>query len=171
MIIWINGTFGVGKTTTAKKLVELVPEAKVFNSERIGGFLTEFLNDQFPVENFQDWPAWRVVTGEVVAQLGGSLKAPVVVPQTVLTREYWCEIRDRMNQSQVEYRHFVLYAGRATLEERIENDGAEPQAREWRLDHCDRWEAAMGWLKDEATVIDTDGVNSEEVARRILDGR
>jgi hypothetical protein len=35
MIVWINGTFGAGKTTTAAALVELLPAARLFDTTRL----------------------------------------------------------------------------------------------------------------------------------------
>ncbi|MEP7025229.1 MAG: hypothetical protein ABJB47_15815 [Actinomycetota bacterium] len=39
MIIWLNGAFGAGKTTTATLLSELVPASRVFDPETVGYML------------------------------------------------------------------------------------------------------------------------------------
>ncbi|TQS23083.1 hypothetical protein [Microbispora sp. KK1-11] len=39
MIVWLNGTFGVGKTTTAAELVRLIPGAHFFDPEQVGVML------------------------------------------------------------------------------------------------------------------------------------
>jgi adenylylsulfate kinase-like enzyme len=36
MIVWINGAFGAGKTTTAELVTELLPGAKIFDPEYVG---------------------------------------------------------------------------------------------------------------------------------------
>ncbi|WP_220040008.1 AAA family ATPase [Nonomuraea aridisoli] len=36
MIIWLNGTFGAGKTSTARELVPIVPEARYFDARSPG---------------------------------------------------------------------------------------------------------------------------------------
>lgn len=36
MIVWLNGTFSVGKTTTAKALVEHEPRLRLFDPEWVG---------------------------------------------------------------------------------------------------------------------------------------
>ncbi|WP_228834433.1 AAA family ATPase [Nocardia abscessus] len=33
MIIWLNGTFGAGKTTTAGELTALLPGSRIFDTE------------------------------------------------------------------------------------------------------------------------------------------
>lgn len=36
MIIWLNGTFGCGKTSAAAELHSLVPSSRVFDPETVG---------------------------------------------------------------------------------------------------------------------------------------
>jgi len=45
MIVWLNGTFGVGKTTTSELLAKTLPDARVFDAEKVGTLL-------IPVEHF-----------------------------------------------------------------------------------------------------------------------
>ncbi|EWC59883.1 ATP/GTP binding protein [Actinokineospora spheciospongiae] len=90
MIVWLNGPFGAGKTSASRELTELLPRARVFDSEEVGFMLRHVLTE--PVADFQDWPAWRALVvhtaAEVLSQVGGTL----VVPQTVLDRSYAEEI-------------------------------------------------------------------------------
>ena len=46
MIIWLNGTFGCGKTSTAAELHSLVPSSRVFDPETVGYMLRPNLADQ-----------------------------------------------------------------------------------------------------------------------------
>jgi hypothetical protein len=43
MIVWINGTFGVGKATTSRALLPLVPQSRIFDSEYVGMMLRHVL--------------------------------------------------------------------------------------------------------------------------------
>lgn len=52
MIVWLNGAFGAGKTSTARELVTLLPEARIFDSEYVGFMLRHVLTE--PVDDFQD---------------------------------------------------------------------------------------------------------------------
>jgi adenylylsulfate kinase-like enzyme len=58
VIIWLNGTFGCGKTSTAAELHSLVRSSRVFDPETVGYMLQPNLADQ-PVSDFQHWPPWR----------------------------------------------------------------------------------------------------------------
>jgi 2-phosphoglycerate kinase len=35
-VIWLNGTFGVGKTAVAAELAQLLPDARLVDPERLG---------------------------------------------------------------------------------------------------------------------------------------
>ena len=61
MIVWINGAFGAGKTTTARELIDLIPNSTLFDPEVIGGALAQLLPPKRLAEvgDFQDLPIWR----------------------------------------------------------------------------------------------------------------
>jgi len=44
MIVWLNGTHGVGKTTTAALVQKLILDSRVFDAEKVG----ETLMDVYP---------------------------------------------------------------------------------------------------------------------------
>ncbi|MFI6013407.1 AAA family ATPase [Streptomyces sp. NPDC051243] len=172
MIIWLNGTFGAGKTTTAKELVDLVPDAAIFDAEYVGYMLRHV--EKLPqLGDFQHWPPWRHLVVETAAQLLGYVGGVLVVPQTVLVEQYWTEMRTGLDKYGIPVHHFVLHADPDTLTERIETDGETntrfPQARQWRLDHRSAYREALPWLSREGTVIDTVRVSPPQVARLIAD--
>lgn len=78
MIIWLNGTFGCGKTSTASELHSQVPSTRVFDPETMGYMLRPNLADQ-PVSDFQHWPPWRPL---VVAIDQAAVTPPVIWPGT-----------------------------------------------------------------------------------------
>lgn len=164
MIVWLNGTFGAGKTTTAGELVRLLPDARLFDPEQVGHLLAHV--DRLPgVADFQHWPPWRHLVVETAAQLLRYVGGTLVVPQTVLTRRYWEEIRSGLRQAGIGVRPFVLHSDRATLTARIDGDAAE--RRDWRLEHLTRYEEALPWLRTSARIVDTGGRSPREVARAV----
>jgi hypothetical protein len=58
MVIWLNGTFGAGKTTTARQLVGRLANARHFDPELVGDLLVAALDDH-EFRDFQDLPPWR----------------------------------------------------------------------------------------------------------------
>ena len=59
MIVFINGPFGVGKTTVARLLVQKMPLATMYDPEIIGGILRRVLSPLTKVEDYQDITLWR----------------------------------------------------------------------------------------------------------------
>ncbi|MET9067559.1 AAA family ATPase [Streptosporangium sandarakinum] len=166
MIIWLNGTFGAGKTTTAGELVKLVPDARLFDPEVVG-FMLRYLKVLPEVPDFQQWPAWRDLVVETAVRVLDHVGGVLVAPQTVLVKGYWAEIRDGLGKAGVPVRHFLLHADEDTLIHRIETDTVETGARQWRLDHLPRYRDALPWLRRAAEVVDTTGVAPERVARLV----
>ncbi|MGW7261270.1 AAA family ATPase [Streptomyces sp. NPDC054834] len=166
MIIWLNGTFGVGKTTTSKQLAGLLPDARVFDSETVGYMLRHILNS-IPVRDFQDWPPWRGLVVETASQVLDFVGGVLVIPQSVLVEQYWGEIHSGLAKAGIPVRHFVLHTDPDTLAQRIESDTVETGARQWRLDHIPRYQAALPWLRREAEIIDTTHLSPTQVAQTI----
>lgn len=165
MIVWLNGTFGAGKTTTATELAGLLPDARVFDSEWVGFMLRHVLG---PVDDFQDWPPWRGLVVETAAQLQAYVGGTLVVPQSVLVEAYWQELRTGLEKAGLPVHHVLLHAADDTLVRRIESDTVETGARQWRLDHLPAYRTALPWLRRAAdTVVDTAGAEPHAVAQRI----
>jgi hypothetical protein len=57
MIVWLNGTFGAGKTMTARELVARIPGSRIFDAEHVGFLLRQVLPE--PPGDFQHLPPWR----------------------------------------------------------------------------------------------------------------
>ena len=67
MIIWINGSFGVGKTSTAKVLNEELDKSIIYDPEEIGGFLSNIFNHE--KDDFQDYELWRILNSDILKYL------------------------------------------------------------------------------------------------------
>lgn len=174
MIVWLNGTFGAGKTTTANELVRLVPGSRIFDAEQVG-FMLSHVRDLPRLGDFQHWPPWRHLVVETAAQLLDYVGGVLVVTQSVLVERYWREIRSGLERAGVQVHHVVLHADHDTLVQRIEEDTEEnaafPGSRQWRLDHLAAYQSARSWLDHAGDVIDTTHVGAAEVARLIADKR
>ncbi|MFD6443612.1 hypothetical protein ACFWEJ_00825 [Promicromonospora sp. NPDC060204] len=84
MIVWLNGPFGGGKTTTAAELDALLPEAVVFDPESMGPPLVPTLSGIEPVHDFQDWRPWRELVVTALTSLDRHTGRTIVAPQTVV---------------------------------------------------------------------------------------
>lgn len=166
-MIWINGTFGVGKTTAAKALIAGQGHLRLFDPEEVGFMLIRNLADQ-GINDFQDIPAWRELVPLVARSIEQHTKAELVAVQSVLKKSYWYELRKAFEEIGSNVFRVVLDADVQTLEKRINNDAAEIGAKAWRMAHVDEYFKAREWLLSEADlVVDTTKETPEEIARLI----
>jgi hypothetical protein len=167
MIVWLNGTHGVGKTTTSLLVQRLIPDSRVFDAEMIGEVLMNIEPGLPETDNFQHWPPWRPLVVETARRLLEYTGGTLVVPMTVLVEPYWREISNGLADYGVPVRHVVLHADAETLRARIDGDLVMGPS-EFRHDYVDAYvEAASTWLHAEAEVVDTTHAAAPEVARRI----
>lgn len=166
MIVWLNGTFGVGKTTTSAKLIKALPDSRIFDPEDVGHMLRPVL-DSVRVGDFQEWTPWRGLVVETAVQVLGYVGGTLVVPQSVLVESFWREIHSGLEKAGIPVRHFVLHADHDTLIDRIENDALPAGVRQWRRDHLTAYRDALPWLEREAEVVDTSRLTPDGVTELI----
>ena len=168
MIVWLNGNFGAGKTTTAALLKADLP-ARIFDSEHIGFMLRPIIGD-VPCTDFKEWAPWRGLTIETARQVLDFVGGTLVIPQSVLQHQYWTELMDGFAKADIPVKAFTLHADRDVFEARVKADTAEPTAAEWRLNHRGTYESALqSWMGEATTVVDTTRLTPEAVAARIVD--
>jgi AAA domain len=167
VIIWINGTFGVGKTTAARLLSQQDRRLRLFDPEWVGYMLRENLSD-YPVTDFRHWESWRVLTPLVADELIRFSGQNLVAPQTVLEENYWDELMSALSERDHEVFHVLLEAEDETLRARIGADEVDAAALPWRLDHISKVAHARPWLTGRADlVVDTTHLTAGDVAGRI----
>lgn len=164
MIIWLNGTFGRGKTSTAAQH-SLVPSSRVFDPETVGYMLQPNLADQ-PVSDFQHWPPWRPLVAATAAELTRFTGQHLIAPQTILVRAYLEQIFAGLRDAGLDVFHVVLDASEEVLRQRIQGS-AEAQA--WRLDHLAEYRSSRAWMIRAADLaVDTSCRTPAEVAHQIV---
>ncbi|WP_405595782.1 NUDIX domain-containing protein [Streptomyces sp. NBC_01410] len=175
MIVWINGAFGAGKTSTARELIDLIPNSTLYDPELIGGQLRHLLPQKrlAEVSDYQDLPIWRRLVVDTAAALLSELGGVLVVPMTLLRQEYRDEIFGGLASRRIPVRHVLLRPDETILRERIatreEPDipDADQRVRQWAYDHIEPYLAALDWIGGDAHVIDTSRLDPLQTARRI----
>jgi hypothetical protein len=168
MIVWINGTHGVGKTTTSALAQRLIPDSRVFDAEKVGVMLMDIAPGLPDTDNFQHWPPWRQLVVDTARRVLDYTGGALVIPMTVLVEQYWREISAGLAGHGIPVRHFVLHADQDTLRGRIA--GASPLPSPFRLAYLEPYaEAARGWLHAEAEVVDTTHLTPAQAARQIAE--
>ena len=176
MIIWVNGTFGAGKTSACRELVELLPGSLLYDPERVGAELCRLLPEDrlAPVTDFQDLPSWRRLVPEVAAALLTEVPGPLVVPMTLLREDYRDEIFGALAARGLAVHHIVLDPEETILRDRINHRDEFPgdpvrseRVRTWCLDHLPVYRAARRWLHRDAQIVDTAGLTPRQTAQRL----
>lgn len=167
MIALINGPFGVGKTTTAKLVVERPPNAMLYDPEVIGFILQRLLRPIGKVGDFQDYALWRTLVVEVARLLKVVCGRTLVVPMTVWRRDYFGSIAAGLGRVDTDLACFRLTASEDVLAHRVLLDLEDREARAWRMSHV---EVCLAASRDPSfgEEIATDGRMSEQVADEVL---
>jgi len=131
VILLLNGSFGIGKTTVARLLVKRMPRAVLFNPEIIGSALQLFR----PVYDFQDLPSWRRMT--IACLRATRLVWPnVVVPMAFSNLEYLDEIRRGIERFEPDVVHVCLVAPVEVVHARIRRRGDTDEWPYRRASEC-----------------------------------
>ncbi|MFF8730545.1 NUDIX domain-containing protein [Streptomyces sp. NPDC015171] len=178
-VVWINGAFGAGKTTTARELIDLIPNSVLFDPEVIGGQLTHLLPPKHlaEVSDFQDLPIWRRLVVDTAAAMLAELGGTLVVPMTLLRQAYRDEIFGGLAARRIPVHHLLLTPAETILRERIAGREVPPElpdgeirVRQWSYDHIEPYRAALAsWLTADAHPVDTSALTPYETAVRIAE--
>ena len=118
MIIFINGPFGVGKTTVAERLVKQVPRALLFDPEWIGFVIKRTWHRLVHYSDYQDDPLWRRLTVLSIRALARTGR-PLVVPMSIWRPDYFQAIVGSLRHGPTPVHHVCLTASPATLHARL----------------------------------------------------
>jgi hypothetical protein len=169
VILWINGAFGVGRTTTAEFVRRREPGWRLFDPEWVGYMLKANLGD-LAFDDFQELPPWRSLVPRVAREIASLTGESLMAVQTVLVEEYWSELQRGFGRQGLDVFHVLLDADETVLRTRITRDTADPGAEQWRLDHVDRYRSARSWMISRADlVVDTTGLTAADAAGQILE--
>ncbi len=161
-VLWLNGAFGVGKTTAAVGLVESDDAWRAADLELLGSFLSDA--ERSWGGEFQAHPGWPDLVAAGVRALDPTPERPVVVPMAVHDRATWDAVREAVG---VRLLHVVLHAEPGVLLTRVE--AGEPEALPWRRERLAAYQAAT-WLQEDATVLHTDLLTAPEVSAALRAG-
>ncbi|MFD9248111.1 NUDIX domain-containing protein [Streptomyces sp. NPDC059556] len=177
MIVWVNGAFGAGKSSTARELVDLIPNSTLYDPETTGAGLRGLLPAKrlAEVEDYQDLPIWRRLVVDTAAALLAELGGVLVVPMTLLRQEYRDEIFGGLAARRIDVRHVLLAPEETILRQRIDgraecgDPDVDARVREWCHGHLAPYRAALDWLADDAYAVDTSALTAAEAARSVAD--
>ncbi|MFF2008607.1 NUDIX domain-containing protein [Streptomyces sp. NPDC058195] len=178
MIVWVNGAFGVGKTSAARELIDLIPNSTLYDPGLIGAGLGQLLPQKrlAEVTDFQELAIWRRLVVDTAAALLTEVPGVLVVPMTLLRQEYRDEIFGGLASRRIPVHHVLLAPEETILRARIatrEEDPDDPEhserVRQWAYQHIEPYRAALGWLTRDAHLIDSGALTPYATAERIAE--
>ena len=139
MIIFVNGAFGVGKSTVAQMLAARLPNSLLFDAEMVGYFLRAVVPKEALTDDFQDLPMWRTLTVATARLLREQYSRTLIMPMTIWHRPYFDEILGGLRTDDPAVHHFTLTATEETLRTRLLGRDDRPETFAWcwaRAQHC-----------------------------------
>ncbi|HEV3050293.1 MAG TPA: AAA family ATPase [Longimicrobium sp.] len=171
MVILINGSFGVGKTTVARLLRDALPGGVIYDPEWAG-----FVLQRLPrrgrrsraSDDFQQIALWRKSAVAGVRLFRAFARGPVIVPMTFTHRPWFDEVLAGIRRFEPDLRIFCLRASLDTVKRRLVGRGTpvDGAGSEWmarRIAECA--EALCDPHFGEP--VDTETLSASEVAREI----
>ncbi len=137
MILFINGPFGVGKTSVAKVLVQKMPHSMLYDPEVVGAVLHRILGPFGKAEDFQDYALWRPLVVEGARLLRKVSARTLLIPMTVWRRDLFDPIIAGLRRDDEDLSYFRLTASRDVLLDRIASDTEDREAYAWRTAHVE----------------------------------
>ncbi|MBQ9997186.1 MAG: AAA family ATPase [Clostridia bacterium] len=132
MILWINGTFGSGKTQTAEELHRRIPGSFVYDPENVGFWIRANEPKSLQKDNFQDEPLWRSVNRDMLLHLAANYRGTILVPMTLVSTQYYREIITAVRENGTDLRHFLLYPSTETVKKRLASRGEFKNSWAWQ---------------------------------------
>ena len=86
MVVFINGSFGIGKTTVSRLLAAQLPGSLILDPEPMGIALMHLAAIGAPrKDDFQDLAAWRWLSARAI-RLARKFRGTVIVPMALGAR-------------------------------------------------------------------------------------
>ena len=128
MVILLNGSFGIGKTTVARLLQQRIKGSAICNPEQVG-YVLRRLPGWVPwrggdTDDYQDVPAWRTWTLVNIRAIR-LIRRTVIVPMTFTNQAYLANIRAGIQRFDAHLHHFCLIASLEIVQKRLSKRAAD----------------------------------------------
>lgn len=166
MIYWINGAYGVGKSTVAETLQKKLAKAHIFDAEEVGNAV----RDNYPKECkdsiiFEGYPLWREMNYQLLKDIDRRYDGDIIVPMTLVMEESYTDIIKRLREDNIKVCYIFLDGDWQTIHDRILKRGEEEGC--WCMENIGMCLEAQQ-NDSRAVHIYTVGKSPEEIVEEIL---
>lgn len=126
MIYWINGAYGVGKTTFAEYLYKNNPNSFIFDAESVGNAVRDNLpKTLFKGYIFEEYDLWFDTIIKLLLEITSKFDGDVYVPMTLIYPDSFARIKIPLEDKGIKVKHILLVSDYQTIHDRILKRGEE----------------------------------------------
>ena len=120
MIIWINGPYGVGKSTLARKLHAINPNSFIFDAEAVGNAVRDNLpRERFNGYIFEGYPMWFTMCASLLHDIAKDFSGDIYVPMTLVYADSFSKIEQPLAARGYTVKHILLTSTYDVVHNRI----------------------------------------------------
>ena len=136
MIVWIDGPYGVGKSTLAEKLQELEPHSFLFDAEEVGNAVRENTpRELFCGYIFENYPLWFDFCVELLKDISRRYDGTIYVPMTLILPDSFGKFARPLRRAGIEIEHILLESSHEIVRDRILQRGEDEGC--WCMEQID----------------------------------
>ncbi len=164
MVIWLSGAYGVGKSTVAKELCKMIPNALILDAEEVGNAVRGNYPGCPYGFVFEDYPLWAEFCYRLIGDVHDKFQRNILVDMTLVRERSRQQILDKLRADGIEVYFFVLTASRQTVHDRILARGEDEDC--WCMENLDMAMECSAAIPG-SVQIPTDNIPPEQLADRI----
>ena len=166
-IFWINGAYGVGKSTVAECLQNKLDKAHIFDAEEVGNAI----RDNYPNESkhsmiFEDYPLWIETNYKLLLDIFNKYNGDIIVPMTLIREQSYFGIIKMLEDSGISVKYIFLDGDYQTIHDRIIARGEKEDC--WCMQNINSCLDIQNNEKH-AIHINTVGKTIDDIVERIID--
>ncbi len=170
MILFINGAFGVGKSTVAALLKERIRGSVIFDPEEIGFMLRAMIPEEKKdaherTGDFQDLDLWRTMTALTLGEFKKRYACDLIVPMTLKNPRYFEYLFKTAESADGKALHVCLEAPMECVHARLLTRGDAPGS--WAFKQTDSCLRGFKELKPTIS-IDAESRSPAQIAEAIM---
>lgn len=136
MIYWINGAYGVGKTTLAEYLHDNNPNSFIFDAECVGNAVRDNLPPKlFKGYIFEEYDLWFDTIIKLLLEITSKFDGDIYISMTLVYSDSFKKIKTALVEKDVKIKHILLVSNYQTIHDRILKRGEEENC--WCIQNID----------------------------------
>lgn len=165
-VLWIDGPYGVGKSTLAERLHEKMPDSFVFDAEAVGNAVRDNLPQAlYGGAEFENYPLWFETCVRLLLEIARRWEGTALVPMTLVFPDSFGKVAGPLREAGVPVRHVLLETDYETVRERILARGEDEDC--WCMRQISACLASQRAFRDVIRIPST-GQTAERLADEVL---